>query len=337
MRSILINAAFLSIIFHTISYSQKNFEGKIVSEITWENVPEKMKAYYKTSTCTIYYKKDKTRSESAASNYTAVTSEDYITGKRLMLMDINIGSVNQKTATLSEINNTALQSFTIEKTGEFKTINNYNCEKIITISVVNGKKVLGTSFVNNDYIINAGLLSSGPIYMNLPMETSTDLGESGTMILKTISISEEPLSDDLFNLSIPKGYKLNDMTTASNKAIINNYNSIAAEKNKNEVTIQPTTLIKNNQPTQTTVIDKYANLSDAELKKQLDEAVAKEDYDKAQALKIEIDKRKKKSVTKYSGFPDATLTKMLKEAVDKEDYVAAEEIKKEMDNRKVSK
>jgi hypothetical protein len=306
---------------YSIAFSQKAFEGKVTSEIKWENVPVTMKAFIKNSTAVTYYKKDKTRTESAASNYTAVTIEDYTTGKRLMLMDMNAGMVKQKTATITNILIPDLENVNVEKTQEFKELAGYNCEKIITTTVVNGKVNKTFSFVYNDLVVNSLLLPSGPTYSGLTMETSIETG-TGTMKIVVQQVTEEAVSDDRFNFEIPSGYKVTDLSKKNQVTpnIVTTSTTSASSSETKSISPSP--------------VKKYTNVSDAELQKLLDEAVKKEDFDTAQAVKTEMDIRKKISTGKYGNYSVTELTKMLNEAVGKEDYTAAQEIKKELDGRK---
>ncbi len=320
-----------------VSFSQKTFEGKVVMEITWENVPEKMKIYYKTSVCTTYYKKDKSRTESSSSNYTSSIIDDYNLGKRLMFMDLTIGIVKQKTATISNLISPSIQSVTIEKIEEYKMINNYNCQKVIVTTTIDGKESKSYAFLNNDFSTNSVVLSSGKTYMNLVMESINDITGAGTMIIKVKEIHEEAVSDDLFDLTPPRGYKVTDMTTKANMELLNKVSANLLLKNGSSNVDLPGNNVatqKKIEPTQLKAVEKYTNVSDTDLKKLLNEALAKEDFETAHLLKTEIDTRKKNSMTKYSQNSDAELTKLLNDALKIEDYTAAQELKKEMDNRK---
>ncbi len=303
--------------FNTLSTAQKHFEGKMVSTMTWENVPANMKAYVSTTTLVAYYKKDKSRTESSSTTYSAITIEDYTVGKRLMLMDMTIGAIKMKTATLSYISPPQMQKYIVERTEEYKTILGYTCQKLITTTAVNGTESKSICFVLNDYVSSSFFPAVGQVYIGLPMETEIETAMGTTRVI-TAALSEETVSDALFSMNIPAGYKLTDLT----------------KQTAMPPPMHPTFITSKDQKTVTPVsAKKYDKLSDADLKKQLSEALAKEDFETAQSLKTEIDTRKKTSSGKYGQYSLTELTKMLNDAVAKEDFTTAQELKKEIDNR----
>lgn len=291
--------------FYFISFSQKIFEGKVYGEIIRENVPENMKAYVKNSTSVSYYKKNKLRYESRGDKSYTVVICDYAKGKQLVFLEMNIGGKITRTATISDIPISDVIENN-EKIEEYKTIAGHKCQRVNASNTMNGKVYKSTSYFCDEYKMNGRYNPSGPTYISMGFETAMEIEGQGTMIMRTTSISEEPVSDELFSLTPPAGYVVKDQS-----------------KNPGSAAIQEAAWAAND----------FDKLSDSELKKKIEEALAKEDFETAQAIKGEVDMRIKAALGKYGQYSNPELKKMLDDAVNKEDFTTAQELKKELDRR----
>lgn len=200
--------------------NQKPFEGKMIINSDWENVPQDMKEYYKQSTRIEYYKPGKMRMDMHSSDIvTTIMIFDYDKGESLTLSEITIGDKVTKTATLQKINaqNTTEYDVTVEYLDDFKTIAGYECQKINYIS--HNKKEQKTT-VNKMYVYTGFSTSTSGNWFGgtnivpfLSVESEMPIAiKEQTSIFRSspVSISEEPVSDDLFSLTPPRGYTFTD-------------------------------------------------------------------------------------------------------------------------------
>jgi len=301
----LLSFLFFIFYFHNISFSQKIFEGKVLGETVRENVPENMKAYVKNTTSVSYYKKNKLRYESIGDNTNTVVICDFAKGSQLVYLEMNIGGKIIKSATLSDIPISDVIENN-EKTDEYRTIAGHKCQRVNSSNTLNGKVYKSFSFFCDEYLMNGRYTSSGPTYIGMGFETTMEIEGQGLMIMRTTSISEEPVSNALFSLTPPSGFELKDQRKDPGSASVQEANWAANDFN---------------------------DLSDSELKTKLDNALAKEDYDTAKSLKDEMDIRKKKALGKYGQYSDIELKKMMDDSVSKDDFATAQELKNELERR----
>ena len=200
--------------------NQKPFEGKMIINSDWENVPQDMKEYYKQSTRIEYYKPGKMRMDMHSSDIvTTIMIFDYDKGESLTLSEITIGAKTTKTATLQKINtpNTNDYDLTVEYLDDFKTIAGYECQKINYISynkkeqkTTENKMYVYTGFSTTT---SGNWFSGTNIVPFLSVESEMPIAiKEQTSIFRSspVSISEEPVSDDLFSLTPPRGYTFTD-------------------------------------------------------------------------------------------------------------------------------
>jgi hypothetical protein len=192
---------------------QGAFEGKIVREISFENIPYHLRGENSSYKVIEYYKGNKRRHEKYTSNIEYNTNVlDIIivnceTGEELDMCERRIiegPGKNWNHATIKKIPTDPSATEKVVYEDEFKTILGYNCQKA---KYTYRSKTI--SFQLNSFVC-LGFSTSGYECQKNPfilVEWVTG-GISGDW--KIISIEEIPLNDELFSTVPPKDYILTD-------------------------------------------------------------------------------------------------------------------------------
>lgn len=304
-------------ICYSIAFSQKYFEGTYTQEVDFGiNGTDK-------STMIMYHKGNKNRTDynklTDANPFKSIAVVDFIKQERFMLMEMP--KLKSKSATISDLTSIDSPIETIEKFDDYKMILNHKCQKVILRSVQNGKETKLIGYADLDYIVKTLIDFSGKtIDYPLFFESEVDIPNVGLMTTKIVSISEEVLSEDLFNTNIPRGYQIIDLRKIKKQTTISDNNLLNNPPSQNF----------NQQPTTT---NNYTNYSVIELNTKLEEALKIEDFDTATLLKKEIDNRNLSIKDKYSLKTITELQDQLDAAVKIEDFDTATEIQSEIKRR----
>ncbi len=195
----------------------KHFEGKISFEADWENVPEDMKAYYKKSTYSQYYKKNKLRIEiNSTETSKTVFIYDYIKKESLTLSEFTIAGKTTKSATLQKTNTQKNQTVSMEYFDEFKSIAGFNCQKAkykVSGNDNVAQNIEMSCYVNRSFTTPGEGFNELNITPFLMMDSKypTKIGQNTAYYNASVSsISEEILDDELFSLTPPRGFTITD-------------------------------------------------------------------------------------------------------------------------------
>lgn len=303
-----ISAFFLIVFSITSTLSQKYFEGKITQDVVYTNG-------WGNSRNITYYKNNKSRTDldklTGDNPYTSISISDFEKRERLMLMDMP--KIKTKSATLSDMILIEKPISKIEKVDEYKMILNHKCQKATLTSIVNGKETKVIGYADFNYLLKTLIDFSGktidyPLFFESEIITTT----MGTITSSVVSISEDPLSDDIFNSNIPADYKLIDIRKKVNASVPVNDNAGNSSDNEQK--------------------EDYNQYTNSELEAKLATALKVEDFDTAVKLKEVIEKRNG-PLLKFNTKTITELQDMLKVAVSNEEFERANQIQEEIKKR----
>ncbi|MFZ6052987.1 DUF4412 domain-containing protein [Halocola ammonii] len=194
----------MAVVFTTVGICQKPFEGLITFDVKYNELSPELKTYESSlpQQASVYFKGSKIRMEQTTAFGKQIVITDQENEQVFMLMDM----LGQKIALQipredyqMKVEN--MKDQRIDYVEETKTFAGIECEKAIVTDATNGKKltVFYTTLFENpgDKFI---ALKGFPLFYQ---ETSSN---SVSMELKAVTIEEQPVDDQLFD--IPAEYKI---------------------------------------------------------------------------------------------------------------------------------
>lgn len=207
-KIILTFALFIGIIF--TSFSQLT-EGHVTYkvDVATDNPELQMSAgMLQGSTMEMHFKENATRAElKMGAMMTVVTISDALSGDVLMLMSGMMGKNAIKTTT-SDIDKVNAEKPTYEVTlvDETKTIQEYTCKKAVLTDADGNETIFW--YTEDIAISKKGQSSMNELVPGFPMEY--EINNQGLKMTFTVTELEKKLdkkSNELFDLTIPEGYK----------------------------------------------------------------------------------------------------------------------------------
>jgi len=188
-------------VFVSIAFAQSNFEGKVMYTITYKDMPAEMKAMEAMlpKDLIISIKGNKSRVEQSQMMGKNIIVSDMDQKNGFMEMDIN-GQKLRINISTEEFNQKSNQLPNIEYLDETKTIAGYPCKKAI-MKDESGQltmTVFYTEKITNKAQTEFAGLKGFPLQYSMTQQNMT-------MEMTASEVSEESISDDIFNKS--DGYK----------------------------------------------------------------------------------------------------------------------------------
>jgi hypothetical protein len=293
-------SAGLLVFFILLSYSglaQKHFEGQIEVSNVWTNLPANSRGANYTTV--LRFKKDKRREESNYDGYSSKDICDYKKNLRVVIVSKEVkAGVWEKNAWIYDL---LPSDKTPLKEESYRNILGQKCQKATLSDMTDGKEPVTTVYLSDTYLVNANPGPAGPAYRPLYLASNRTYANGRTHTTECISIKEQNISDDVFEMKIPEGYVINNKST----------HTISDLTSK----------------------DPFEGLGDNEIKKMMEDAVKKEDYVTADQAKKELAQRVIRLEGEYAGQSTADLKKKMDEAVKAENYTEADRLKKIIDHR----
>lgn len=197
-----------------INAQEKIEEGILTTKQEMSSDNEQMNAQLKSmgevKNSTSYFKGDKSRNET--SNPMAGDMTIIVDGaKQQMLMLMNNPSLGKKyTLQSTEPSETDLESVTVKKGDETKTILGYECQQYIVNMKQNGQEVEMQMFttdkisaLSHNTTAMGGKVEGFPLYFKMTMN---QMGATIEVSNEVVKIEEVAVPDEKFNMTPPEGY-----------------------------------------------------------------------------------------------------------------------------------
>ena len=165
-------------------------------------------------TSTTYFKKGKSRAEVSnqmSGDITVIINQ--VSEEMLMLMDGPMGKVDGKKST--NLTEEQLEKVTVTESDETKTILGYECKRYDLVVKDQGVESIIKFFMTDaievptqQTALYGGKLKGMPMYMEMEMN---QMGMAMTMKFEVTEVRKESVDDSKFDMTIPEGYKENNM------------------------------------------------------------------------------------------------------------------------------